>query len=35
LEAKRKYWKKRANIEWAKVGNENTIFFSCYGYKEL
>lgn len=27
LEAKRLYWKKRANIRWAKLGDENTKFF--------
>jgi hypothetical protein len=27
LEAKRKYWRKRANIRWAKLGDENTKFF--------
>jgi hypothetical protein len=27
LEAKRIYWRKRANIRWAKLGNENTNFF--------
>nr|XP_051207333.1 uncharacterized protein LOC127323200 [Lolium perenne] len=27
LEAKRKYWRKRANIKWAKLGDENTKFF--------
>lgn len=27
LEARRIYWRKRANIRWAKLGNENTIFF--------
>lgn len=27
LEAKRKYWRIRANIRWAKLGNENTKLF--------
>jgi hypothetical protein len=27
LEAKRLYWRKRANIRWAKLGDENTKFF--------
>jgi hypothetical protein len=27
LEAQRKYWRKRANIRWAKLGDENTKFF--------
>jgi hypothetical protein len=35
LEAKRIYWRKRANIRWAKLGDENTIFFSHGSYQEL
>jgi hypothetical protein len=27
LEARRLYWRKRANIRWAKLGDENTKFF--------
>jgi hypothetical protein len=27
LEAKRKYWRKRENIKWAKLGDENTKIF--------
>jgi hypothetical protein len=27
LEAKRIYWKSRAKIKWAKLGDENTKFF--------
>ena len=27
LEAKRKYWRKRASIKWANLGDENTKFF--------
>jgi aspartate oxidase len=35
LEAKMIYWRKRANIRWAKLGDENTIFFSHGSYQEL
>jgi hypothetical protein len=31
LEAKRIYWRKRANIRWAKLGDENTKFFHAIG----
>jgi hypothetical protein len=27
IEAQRLYWRKRANIRWAKLGDENIIFF--------
>lgn len=32
LEAKRKYWKQRSTIRWAKFGDENSVFFSTNGY---
>jgi hypothetical protein len=33
IEAKRIYWRKRANIRWAKLGDENTKFFHTLATK--